>query len=54
LLNAVRLRSLPVEKPQELEQIKIVGGNNGMGIVDGDGQITRPIWEEMRRNHPAF
>jgi predicted permease len=54
LLNTVRLRSLPVEKPQELAEIKIVGGNNGVGIVDGDDQITRPIWEEVRRNHPAF
>ncbi len=54
LLNAVRLRSLPVEKPRELAEIKIVGGHNGMGMSDGYGSLTRPMWEELRRNHPAF
>src|SRR5215470_8303562 len=32
LLDAVRLRSLPVQNPQELAEIRIVGGNGGMGI----------------------
>jgi len=54
LVNAVRLRSLPVDKPQELAQIKIVGGNGGLGMNDGYAQLTRPMWEELRRNHPAF
>ncbi len=54
LLNAVRLRSLPVAKPQELAEIKIVGGNGGLGMNDSYGELTRPIWEEIRRNHPAF
>ncbi len=54
LLNAVRLRSLPVAKPHELAQIRIVGGNGGMGTTDGYGELTGPIWEELRHNHPAF
>jgi predicted permease len=54
LLDAVRLRSLPVKNPQELAEIKIVGGNGGMGVNDDYGSLTRPMWEEIRRDHPAF
>src|SRR5580700_1906433 len=54
LLNAVRLRSLPVQNPHELAQIEIVGGNRGMGVTDGKDDLTRPMWEEIRRDHPAF
>ena len=35
LLDAVRLRSLPVPKPHELAEVRIVGGNHGMGINPG-------------------
>jgi predicted permease len=55
LLNAVRLRSLPVPRPHELAQVRIAGGNQGMGINPGQYEgLTRPIWEEIRREHPAF
>jgi predicted permease len=55
LLNAVRLRSLPVQNPHELAQIEIVGGNHGMGMNDGpDFGLTRPMWEEIRRDHSPF
>ncbi len=55
LLNAVRLRSLPVRNPHELAEIKIVGGNQGMGLNEGGySELTRPMWEEIRRDHPAF
>jgi predicted permease len=54
LLNAVRLRSLPVKAANELVEIKIVGGNGGMGLVDSYDDLTRPIFEELRRSHPAF
>ncbi len=54
LLDVVRLRSLPVKNPRELAEIKIVGGNGGMGVNGYYGQLTRPIWEEIRSNHPAF
>src|SRR5947207_9518202 len=32
LLNALRLKTLPVSKPQELIEVRIVGGNPGLGI----------------------
>ena len=54
LLNAVRLRSLPVRNPHELVQIKFVGGNRGIGVIDSYDDLTRPIWEQIRRAHPAF
>lgn len=55
LLNAVRLRSLPVSRPQELAEIRIVGGNHGMGVNDSYySELTRPIWQEIRRDHPPF
>jgi predicted permease len=55
LLNAVRLRTLPVERPAELAVARIVGGNAGMGLNPGRyGGLTRAVWEEIRRDHPAF
>ena len=49
LLDAVRLRSLPIPNPQELVEVKIVGGNRRMGVNPGPyGQLTRPIWREIR------
>jgi predicted permease len=54
ILNAVRLRNLPVSNPRQLAEVKIVGGNGAVGLHDEYGELTRPIWEEIRRDHPAF
>jgi predicted permease len=54
LMDAVRLRSLPVKAPEELAEIKIIGGNHGLGLNGPHGELTRPIWEEIRSNHPPF
>jgi predicted permease len=55
LLDAVRLRSLPIPHPEQLATIGIVGGNHGMGLNPGGyGGLTGPIWEALRRDHPAF
>ena len=55
LLDAVRLRSLPIPNPKELAEVRIVGGNHGFGINDGFySQLTRPIWREIREHHDAF
>jgi predicted permease len=49
LLDAVRLRSLPVKDPQKLVEVKIAGGNHGMGINSGRySQLTLPIWKQIR------
>jgi predicted permease len=54
LLDAVRLRSLPVQNPQELAEVKIVGGNHGMGMNQQYGELTRPIWQLIQGKPQAF
>src|SRR6188508_638841 len=55
ILDAVRLRSLPVPSPQELAEVRIVGGNGGMGLNNIPyGRLTRPVWEELRDHQQAF
>jgi len=55
LLDAVRLRTLPIQKPHELVEVKIVGGNRGMGLNPAQyGGLTRPIWQEIRDAQQAF
>jgi predicted permease len=54
LVNAVRLRSLPVPDPQELVEIAIAGGNGGFGRNTGWNSLTFPIWEQIRDNQQAF
>src|SRR5262245_19628475 len=55
LLNAVRLRSLPVTNPQELAEVRVAGGNGGYGIQRGiNSELTNPLWERIRANQQAF
>src|SRR5436190_14090917 len=55
LLNAVRLRSLPVRDPQELAAVRIAGGNLGLGLVNGYGaDLTYPLWRGIRDRQQAF
>lgn len=52
LIDSVRLRTLPVTNPGELARVAIDGGNHGMGVNDAYGDLTHPIWEELR-GHPG-
>ena len=55
LLDAVRLRSLPVARPEELAEVRIVGGNKGMGVSDGKySQLTMPAWQALKVRQQAF
>ena len=55
LLDAVRLRSLPIQAPQDLAEVRIAGGNRGFGVTDGPyARFTIPMWLEVRRNHEPF
>jgi putative ABC transport system permease protein len=56
LLNAVRLRTLPVEKPQELANIRITKAPNGRtGRFTGNSpQLTNAIWELVRDQQQGF
>ena len=42
LLDAVRLRSLPVQRPHEIVEVRIAGGNGGMGITGRYCQLN--LW----------
>ena len=56
LLNAVRLRTLPVEKPQELANVKIMKAPNGRTgrFVGSSPQPTHAIWEHLREQQQGF
>ncbi len=54
LLDAVRLRSLPVRDPGELAEVRIRGGNGGMGVNQSYGELTRPLWQEIKAQQKAF
>ncbi len=51
LIDAVRLRSLPIPDPQQLVAIQVSGGNRGMGISDHDTDLTYPLWQQIRTHH---
>src|SRR5215510_8756544 len=55
LLNAVRLRSLPVANPQELAEVRVVGGNGGFGVQTGvNSELTYALWERIHQHQEAF
>jgi MacB-like periplasmic core domain len=54
LLDAVRLRSLPVSAPQSLGLVQINGGNHGFGVSHYETQLTYPLWEQIRAHPEAF
>lgn len=55
LLNAVRFRSLPVERPHELVSVRIdMHGKGRVGVGYRGGFQTEPIWQELRAQQQAF
>ena len=54
LLDAVRLRSLPVPDPQQLARIQIENGNGGFGITDDFADLSYPLLEQLRLHQQAF
>jgi len=54
LLDAVRLRTLPVHKPHEIVEVRIQGGNGGMANNTQYGQLTRLQWRELRARQQSF
>lgn len=56
LLDAVRLRSLPVQDPQELVDIRIVDNPYGRtgDFVSHNPQLTNAIWEQLCDKQQAF
>ena len=55
LLDAVRLRSLPVKNPQELVEVKIANTDNRTGSFSSSHpSITNPQWEYIRDRQDVF
>jgi putative ABC transport system permease protein len=55
LLDAVRLRSLPVHNPKELAEIRIADRGAAVGNFHGrHSELTNPLWERIRTRQEAF
>lgn len=54
LFEAVRLRSLPVERPEELALIRIHGERHSGNFRGRNGQFTYAVWDALRRSGNAF
>ena len=56
LLNAVRLRPLPVRDPQQLADVHIVKNDHGRtGMFTGsDPELTNAVWERLRDSQQGF
>ncbi len=55
LIDAVRLRTLPVRNPAELAQVEIVDRHWGSGGFTGrHPDVTNPLWEQIRDRQQAF
>ena len=54
LLDAVRLRSLPVPSPGEIARIEVRGGNHGFGVSRIDSDLTYPLFEQIRSQQEGF
>ena len=55
LLDAVRLRTLPVKDPQQLAVVRIEDRQWNSGRFQGGySELTNPIWEQIRDHQEAF
>ena len=54
LLDAVRLRTLPVKAPQELAEVHLADTKGMRGGLGRPTQVTNPIWEQIRERQQAF
>ena len=53
ILNAVRLRTLPISNPGELVELRIADGNpTGIGVKNSAfTDFTMPMWQEVKEHH---
>jgi predicted permease len=54
LLDAVRLRALPVKNPGELAQIRIPNMLGRTGHMEDHDELSNPLWEQIRDHQEAF
>src|SRR6266513_2874105 len=48
LIDAVRLRTLPVKAPQELAEVRLADMKGARGGIGRSPSVTNPIWEQIR------
>src|SRR5262249_60493926 len=55
IINALRIRSLPVSRPEQLAEVRIVGDGGKSGWFSGEhSELTNPLWERIRDRQEAF
>jgi putative ABC transport system permease protein len=55
LIDAIRLRTLPVKNPQELAEVRIANREWQSGNFNGSHpELTNPLWEQIRDHQQAF
>jgi putative ABC transport system permease protein len=54
LLNALRLRTLPVPHAEQLVEVKIAGGDDRSGMMNNHHILTNVLWERIRDRQDAF
>jgi predicted permease len=54
LVNAVRLRTLPVRAPEELVEVRLADMKGARGGIWREPSVTFPVWEQIRDRQQAF
>ena len=55
LIDAIRLRTIPVKNPEELATVRIAERHWGQGQFSGPySQLTFPMWEQIRDRQQGF
>jgi putative ABC transport system permease protein len=55
LIDSIRLRTIPVQNPQELGTVRIADRHWGSGQFSGQySQLTFPMWEQIRKRQEGF
>ena len=54
LLDAIRLRALPVARPEELVEIRVDDMTHARGTWVRDSALTNPLWEKIREQREPF
>ncbi|MHB8499671.1 MAG: ABC transporter permease [Candidatus Acidiferrales bacterium] len=55
LIDSIRLRTIPVQNPQELGTIRIADRHWGSGQFSSQySQLTFPMWEQIRKRQEGF
>src|SRR6185295_8139487 len=54
LIDAVRLRTLPVKAPQELVELRMADMKGARGGFSREPSVNNPIWEQIKQRQQAF